>query len=285
MSEIEVPMRKGKAWTISSSESEPWQLQMMRRSLKKQLKLSALLEVLGEVNDLKCLLLTCGDNNGALNWHFRANGGQWTWGEFSDENLTEIGEFLGEPVESYLVDSFPVDDEQFDCVIAIDVLEHVDDDQRVLKEIRRVLRPGGRAIITVPNGDPKLLANRVRWRLGMTPEVYGHTRAGFTAAELSERLQLSGLIPRSHSGYSAFFTEVIELFINFGYVFVLRKGKVDAGKIAPTSAKELRSHGLAYRMYSLLFPLIKQLSRLDNLFKAEGNYAVIVSAVKSTNSQ
>jgi SAM-dependent methyltransferase len=258
---------------------------MMERSLKKQLKLSALLGILGEANGLKCLLLTCGDNNGALNWHFRAIGGKWTWGEFSEENLAEMGEFLGEPVESYASDSFPADDDAFDCVIAIDVLEHLEDDQPLLKEIRRVLRPGGRAIITVPNGDPGLLANRIKLRIGMTPEVYGHHRAGFTASELSKRIELSGLTPLRQSGYSGFFTEMIELFINFGYVFILGKGKTDAGKIAPTSAQELKTHGLAYRMYSLVFPLIKQVSRLDNLFKAEGNYAVIVSAVKSTDSQ
>lgn len=44
--------------------------------------------------------------------------------------------------------------ESFDAVIACDVLEHVPDDHSALSEVRRVLRPGGLAILTVPQRDP-----------------------------------------------------------------------------------------------------------------------------------
>lgn len=40
--------------------------------------------------------------------------------------------------------------ESFDLVIANHVLEHVDDDARALSEIRRVLRPGGLAVLQTP---------------------------------------------------------------------------------------------------------------------------------------
>ena len=60
---------------------EPWQLEMFKRSLKKQQKLQALLDIMGDVSGQRCLLVTCGDNNGALNWHFRTHGGEWSWAE------------------------------------------------------------------------------------------------------------------------------------------------------------------------------------------------------------
>ena len=60
------------------SDHQPWQIKMFRRSIKKQQKLKALLELLGETKGKKCLLVTCGDNNGALNWYFREHGGDWT---------------------------------------------------------------------------------------------------------------------------------------------------------------------------------------------------------------
>lgn len=41
-------------------------------------------------------------------------------------------------------------DQSFDFVIANHVLEHVDDDARALREILRVLQPGGRAILQTP---------------------------------------------------------------------------------------------------------------------------------------
>lgn len=44
----------------------------------------------------------------------------------------------------------------FDRVICTEVLEHTEDPAAILAEIRRILRPGGLAVITVPN-DPLIL--------------------------------------------------------------------------------------------------------------------------------
>jgi len=41
-------------------------------------------------------------------------------------------------------------DEKFDIVTALDVLEHTDNDQAALREMWRVLKPGGKLVVTVP---------------------------------------------------------------------------------------------------------------------------------------
>lgn len=41
----------------------------------------------------------------------------------------------------------------FDCVVAVEVLEHVDRDRDFLRQVHRVLRPGGMFLMTTPNGD------------------------------------------------------------------------------------------------------------------------------------
>ncbi len=46
-----------------------------------------------------------------------------------------------------------IPDGRFDILIACDVLEHIVDEAAALREIRRVLRPGGAAILTVPQVD------------------------------------------------------------------------------------------------------------------------------------
>lgn len=44
----------------------------------------------------------------------------------------------------------PFASESFDLVLAFDIIEHVDDDRAMLRELRRVLRPGGAVAIHVP---------------------------------------------------------------------------------------------------------------------------------------
>ena len=49
--------------------------------------------------------------------------------------------------------ALPFPDDSFDAVILSEILEHIDDDVAGLKEIYRVLKPGGVVAITVPNAD------------------------------------------------------------------------------------------------------------------------------------
>jgi len=49
-----------------------------------------------------------------------------------------------------LLDALPFDDMTFDTVLCTEVLEHVRDIERAVQEIRRVLVPGGHALVTVP---------------------------------------------------------------------------------------------------------------------------------------
>jgi len=46
-------------------------------------------------------------------------------------------------------------DASFDCVVAVEVIEHVADDEAFVREIRRVLKPGGQFLATTPNGDAR----------------------------------------------------------------------------------------------------------------------------------
>ncbi len=56
---------------------------------------------------------------------------------------------LGE-VKVGRVEELPWDDATFDLITALDVIEHTADDRQALGEIRRVAKPGGRFLLTVP---------------------------------------------------------------------------------------------------------------------------------------
>ena len=47
--------------------------------------------------------------------------------------------------------NFP--DATFDCVVAVEVLEHVEEDAKFVAEVYRVLKPGGEFLMSTPNGD------------------------------------------------------------------------------------------------------------------------------------
>lgn len=46
-----------------------------------------------------------------------------------------------------------LESESFDIALAVEVLEHVDEDERFVSEVHRVLKPGGTFLMTTPNGD------------------------------------------------------------------------------------------------------------------------------------
>lgn len=264
---------------------EPWQLRMFRRTLKKQQKLQALLEMLGPVDGKRCLLLTCGDNNGALNWHFRAHGGNWSWADMEMNSVLQIAALTGDQVAHVEKEggSIPFPGEHFDIVVTIDVHEHLHDTETVNRELARVIKPSGRVIVTTPGGDPRKLANRLKDWLGMRAQDYGHVVDGYSASELAQQLRLIGLEPNGRSSYSRFFTEMVELMINLVYVKLLSKGseaEVEEGQIAPQNEEQLASVGKSYKIYSLAYPVFWLISQLDRLLAFGEGYAVIVAAQK-----
>jgi SAM-dependent methyltransferase len=56
---------------------------------------------------------------------------------------------VGEVLEGS-VEDLPFPDASFDFAVCLDVIEHLDDDRRTLRELRRVLRPGAVLLVTVP---------------------------------------------------------------------------------------------------------------------------------------
>ena len=88
-------------------------------------------------------------------------------------------------------------DESFDAIVCNHVLHYVDDDGRAMRELRRVLRPGGWALLQVPVDpsravtleDPRVTDPRERAR------VFGHRdHARVYGSDYSERLEEAGFV-------------------------------------------------------------------------------------------
>ena len=76
----------------------------------------------------------------------------------------------------------PIGDDQIDLIALLDTVEHIDDEFGVFDECLRVLKPGGKLIVTVP---------AFMWLWSYNDEINDHERR-YTVPELSQKLRLSG---------------------------------------------------------------------------------------------
>jgi ubiquinone/menaquinone biosynthesis C-methylase UbiE len=83
----------------------------------------------------------------------------------------------------------PFESGAFDCVTAFDVLEHVNDDNKVAGEILRVLKPGGYILASTPTAKwrypfYKGLFSRICYREEEVMAQWGHVRRGYSFEQL-----------------------------------------------------------------------------------------------------
>jgi SAM-dependent methyltransferase len=270
------------------AEDTPWQLAMFNRSLKKKMRYGVLKKHLGAIlPEDRCLLVTCGDNNGAMNHNLRQLGGNWSFADLEDVCIDEMRELLQEEVLLAEPGRLPYDNDSFDRIVTIDVHEHLDDPLPFSREISRIARPGAQVICTVPNGDESKLAVKIKAAVGMGPEQYGHSRVGLTVTELNDLMTGSEIEPHAKSSFSKLFTELLELTINFAYVKVLSKRSevdVEEGQIAPATSDQLQSVKKTYRLYSILYPIYWLVSRLDALLFFLEGYVIVVEGRKKRSA-
>lgn len=99
--------------------------------------------------------------------------------DISDKALKET-ERKGIKVKKVnLEDGLPFSNDGFDCVVCSEVIEHLFDPLKLLKEIRRVLKNDGLVIITIPNIAH--LIRRLIFLFGVFPEDHQKYRTSGTS--------------------------------------------------------------------------------------------------------
>lgn len=121
--------------------------------------------------------------------------GQVSGMDMSDDAIRFSKEiFSGEVMKGFLPANIPYPENNFDIIVALDVIEHVDDDVGALINLRAHMREGGKIIITVP-------ANMYLWS---EHDVINEHKRRYSLEELKTKLVASGFHIERISYYNTF---------------------------------------------------------------------------------
>ena len=107
-----------------------------------------------------------------------------------EENIS-ICRSLGLPVQQGSVYDLHFDEGSVDCCTMTDVIEHLDEPERVLRELSRVLRGKGRLIIVFPHDRLFTLARLLTFKFKQAFYFPGHVRQ-WTPGSMARALEAAG---------------------------------------------------------------------------------------------
>lgn len=153
----------------------------------------------GAGKDLRILDIGCGAGNMA---HHLAAYGQVVGVDPYPKPL-EVARQRGLDVRQGSATALPFAEKSFDLVALLDTVEHVADEAAVFEECRRVLKPGGKLLVTVP---------AFMWLWSNNDVVNAHERR-YTRAELKQKLESLGM-------------RVLQTSYNNFFIFPLAAGRI-----------------------------------------------------------
>jgi SAM-dependent methyltransferase len=142
------------------------------------------------------------------------------------------------------ITNIPYADNSFDCVLALDILEHIKDDDIAVKELSRILKVGGKAIIFVP-------AFMIMW--GITDELSHHFRR-YNMKNISTLFMKNGFT----INYKTYFNSI--LFLPILFVRLINRYILKSKK-----NENEYTNGLANKILELIFFIEIKLLRFVSL--------------------
>lgn len=162
---------------------------------------------------LRVLDVGCGAGNMA---HHLARYGQVVGVDLHPKPL-EVARQRGLEVQEGSADDLPFDDRTFDLVTLLDVVEHVPNEHGVFGECQRVLKPGGKLMVTAP---------ALMWLWSNNDVLNAHQRR-YTRRELGDKLRRHSFRVL-RSSYNNFF-----IFPLAAGVILARRGRAEPELASP----------------------------------------------------
>jgi SAM-dependent methyltransferase len=264
---------------VVAAADHNWPVLLFSKSLLKQEKFKQITALLGETHGLECLDI--GSDNGVISYLLRERGGTWKSADLDEKAVRSIRALVKQAVFQIDGHHTPFQDNEFDRVVIVDFLEHIETDIEFIDELFRIIKPGGELIINVPNVKNSFL-RKFRLFIGQTDEKHGHLRPGYTVDDLTLLVESKFTVINSRT-YSKFFSECIDTCINYILEF-LKKEKRTSRKGILLVEKDLLHYKKIFAIYSIVYPIFWFFAKLDKLLFSCAGYMLIAKAKSSKKS-
>lgn len=254
----------------------PWPVRLFSRSILKQRKFREITDLLGDTGGLHCLDI--GSDNGVISYLLRQRGGHWKSADLDSAAVRSTRDLVHSDV--YQIDGLrtPFRDHEFDAVVVVDFLEHIQTDREFVAELHRIVKPSGLVICNVPHPKSTLL-RRLRTAIGQTDEKHGHVRPGYTVQGLAGLLG-EDFTMTSAKTYSKFFSESIDTVVTTALGFVAT-GERPSPKGMLVTKDDMGRYQKLFMLYSLIYPAMWAWAKLDALLVWSSGYMLIATARSS----
>jgi ubiquinone/menaquinone biosynthesis C-methylase UbiE len=238
------------------------QIKLFKKMLPYQLKLKEIVRLLGSADGKVCL--DAGHDNAALSKHFRMLGGSWCTIVRQEASRSAVEQAVGDKVKVFDGSSMPYDDKTFDIIILSDFLERVVDDNALITECHRILKPTGRLVVDIPHAKRWSMLKPFEALFGTSDTKKARVHAGYTEPELFQLLK-HGFDVHSVKSYSKAWVELVDMIAGF-----------KASHIASGPAYSER----LLKLYSRLYPFYWLAFQLDGMLFFTRGYNIVAIAVR-----
>lgn len=156
-------------------------------SILRQLRINAVKKYITP-NSVVCDI-GCGNNANFL----KSLSTKITMGIGIDKRVEDFSNGKLHFIKDNLDKSLPVDNATIDYATIIAVIEHVDNPLELLKEIHRILKPGGKIILTTPSPSSKLILEFLAFKMHLiSKELIEEHKYYFNKEELYKSFEEIG---------------------------------------------------------------------------------------------
>ena len=171
-----------------------------------------------------------------------------------------VGHLPGLMLNSANIYALPYSDNTFDAIILSEILEHIDDDVAGLREALRVLKPGGVAVITVPNANYPFLWDPINRTLetlfhrhigrGVLAGIWANHVRLYTREQLRDSVLTAGFMVETERAFTHYSFPFIH-----NLVYGLGKPLLESGRMPQSMANAADRTAFEKNSGSLLNPI------------------------------